>query len=367
MNALSRKTILSIIAITGLMFAGIVAYALAVTPSSDQHQAQVKGAASTSTPVPSAVTLEIFTGSVFIKTPSSDTFTKAVHRQTVPIGSTITTAKTSRAQLVYPGGTVTRLDYETQVKVSQYAQPHSVIVEILQGRIWSRIKKLTGNELYQTESEAVTAVVRGTSYNHGVKTEGYDLAIVLKGTVEITCKKTGSTVVVDQGEMGNMDCENKQTLSPYDITQKVYDEEWVQFNMEQDRELNTRFGAETYSDEPATPTATLTTTRSPRESAGVTATSVNETSTNDSRQTQQAPTATPIPRENAPSATPTRIPVTEEVPTATPTPDPRSARLTEAAQQPSPTPAPTQAPLRIRNESDSLIEIQVGDLLQLSL
>lgn len=366
MNALSRKTILSIIVITGLMFAGIVAYALAVT-SSEQTQAQVKGETSTPTPIPAAITLEIFSGSVFIKTPSSDTFIKAVHRQAIPVGSTITTAKNSRAQLVYPGGTVTRLDYETQVKVSQYAQPHSVIVEIIQGRIWSRIKKLIGNEFYQTESEAVTAVVRGTSYNHGVKTEGYDLAIVLKGTVEITCKKTGSTVVVDQGEMGNMDCENKQTLSPYNITQKVYDEEWVQFNMEQDTELNTRFGADTYNDEPATPAATLTTTRTQREPTGVPSAPVNDASAIESPQTQQVPSATSVPRQNAPSASPTRIPAAEEVPTATPTPDPRSARLTEAAQRPSPTPTATPVPARIRNESGSLLEVQVGNLLQLSL
>ncbi len=366
MNALSRKTILSIIVITGLMFAGIVAYALAVTPS-EQKQAQVKGETSTPTPIPAAITLEIFSGSVFIKTPSSDTFTKAVHKQAIPVGTTITTAKNSRAQLVYPGGTVTRLDYETQVKVSQYAQPHSVIVEIIQGRIWSRIKKLIGDEFYQTESEAVTAVVRGTSYNHGVKTEGYDLAIVLKGTVEITCKKTGSTVVVDQGKMGNMDCENKQTLSPYDITQKVYDEEWVQFNLEQDTKLNTRFGADTYNDEPATPTATVPTNWSQREPTGLQNAPANDTSANESRQTEQAPRATVAPRQTTSSATPTPIPAVEEVPTATPTLDPLSARLTEAAQRPSPTPTATPVPARIRNESGSVLEIQVGDLLQLSL
>lgn len=355
MNALSRKTVISIILITGLLFAGIVAYALAVTPS--QQQAQVKGEVSTPTPIPAPITLEIFSGTVFIKTPDSDTFTKAKHNQGVPVGSTITTAKNSRAQLVYPGGTVTRLDYETQIKVSQYTQPHSVIVEIIQGRIWSRIKKLIGNEYYQTESEAVTAVVRGTSYNHGVKTKGYDLAIVLKGAVEITCKKTGATVVVDQGEMGNMDCENKQTLTPYDITQNVYDEEWVQFNMEQDTVLNTRFGSDTYNDKEATSSATIPTSL-PQRAPSVAEPTINETSDTDSRQTQQAPIVTATPRQNAP-ITPT--------PTATPTTDPRSARLTEAAQQPSPTPTPTQAPVRMRNESGSILEVQVGNLLQLSL
>src|SRR3989304_7105566 len=79
---------------------------------SNQLTANVAG---TSDVKPKYATLEIFGGKVDIKTTNSNTFSPAKDGQEVIEGSTIKTDSAGRAQILYPNGSATRIDYNSEM------------------------------------------------------------------------------------------------------------------------------------------------------------------------------------------------------------------------------------------------------------
>lgn len=310
-----------------------------------ESAASVKGTSAQPSPKKLVATLSIYEGGVYVKKPGEKTFTPAKEKEQLPVGSEVSTNKEGRAQIIYDSGTVTRLDYESRIKIEQYQAPHSIRVKILEGRIWSRIKKLFGKESYETESGNVIATVRGTSYNHGVKTKGFDTAIVLEGSVSITCIENKKTVVVDTEEKGVMNCDKPETLKTASLTEKETSDEWIQFNMLEDILLEE--GTDIPKRGNTLPDSTQVSqvpTSTPQESSG---TSVQTT----------PPTNTPVPATQAPSsATNTPVPATPEP----------AAERTAPSETPVPTvPARTAPPTDIptppaRSPRDASVQIELS-------
>lgn len=212
--------------------------------SAQQADSNVKGVRENT--FSSAIILEIFNGPVTVVENG-----KAINGENgmeLKEGNIITTSGNGRAQIVFPNGTVTRLDKDSMVTL-QKAQlsPQQVEIVVNEGQIWSRIAELLQNETYITLSEKVSAAVQGTSYGHSLVDGETDQIITSKGKVFGSCvnKKQELVVTKDQKVVFTCDDENPLVIN---LSNSDKNSEWYQFNNDQDESLNNRFGPFTYRD-----------------------------------------------------------------------------------------------------------------------
>ena len=213
--------------------------------SSDKNSQIVKSSTPTPTPL---VILEVFSDTIFVKLPETDVEIEAKTLAEIPIGTHIKASDNGRGQLLYPNGSVTRLDFNAEITLGEFNNsPFRVNIILEKGRVWSRIVKLLGGEFYQTETSTLIASIRGTSYNHGFLADGSARGIVTKGKVFMQCKTLGSELVVEKGNLAITDCD-KRTESR-EISKQEFEDPWIVFNIQQDEKLDSRFGKDRYSDE----------------------------------------------------------------------------------------------------------------------
>lgn len=207
-----------------------------------QNKPTVLSAATTKitpTEIPLQATLEVLQEPVYVMFPKSEAPETARTGMTIPQGTIVTTGTTGRAQIMYPGGTVTRLDNSTHVKLSTLdTQKYQIVVDIFQGRIWSRIKKLLGTESYETKTSNTVATVRGTSYEHSVTELDEDSILVLEGDVDFECNENKSLKTsLAANKKALVHCKTDTELTPQDITENDLKQEWVEFNKIKNKDL----------------------------------------------------------------------------------------------------------------------------------
>ncbi len=263
---------------------------------------------------PTAV-IEVFAAPVFVQENKKEKIEVKAKREVVE-GASVSTGKTGRAQIIYPNKSVTRIDFNSVITIGTLTEsPSTIEVDLFKGRIWSRVAKLLGREVYQTKSPTVVATVRGTSYGHGILADGRNKVSSTKNTVEARCFNNIQEALVETGLKFFLDCESEDSeTEPLDATDE---DEWFKFNEKQDEILDRRFGEKTYDDQRKS--VTLSPTRAPTRlpvRASATPTPTPTPAATDAPD----PTATHTP---APTATPSpRVEPTEEiVPTNTPDPE----------------------------------------------
>ncbi|MCX7996146.1 MAG: FecR domain-containing protein [Patescibacteria group bacterium] len=197
--------------------------------------------------VPAPIVLEVFHSDVFILRGTS--LLTAKSGITVQQGDRIETGPEGRAQIVYPNGTVTRLDSGTVI-ILRKAQltPQQIEILIEQGQVWSRITELQKDEMYKTLSKNVSAIVRGTSYGHFVSKNRTDQIMTTKGEVSGTCLNETQRAVIARNQKIVFTCDTEEVLIR-PISSEDRASPWVAFNLDQDGILLDRFGKSTYKDE----------------------------------------------------------------------------------------------------------------------
>lgn len=196
--------------------------------------------------------LEIFSGEVMVKSGDSE-YVKAQHDSHIMPGDTIKTLADGRAQIVYPNGTVTRLDINSEVAFTTISlKPFEVLVEVIDGKIWSRISELDTDESYLTSSREVKTIVTGTSYGHYILPDGKDKIITTKGQVIGECKNKSKKKVVQSNNKIILDCNGDNPPDTIPISSSDQKDEWFSFNQTEDESLNTRFGPFVYKDDEQT-------------------------------------------------------------------------------------------------------------------
>ncbi|GEM_PF-5386478 len=278
---MKKKILIAIIAIILLLIFGLGGKSFIAN-----FQKQDKFQISTiSSPVPAAnPKLEIFSASVFIKTSEGGDWREAQDQQEIPVNTQVKTDSKGRAQIVYPNGTVTRIDKNSQITLEKFEnKPFNADVLLSVGRIWSRVKKLLGGESYETKSSTLVASVRGTSFGLGILSDGQSKITVTKHKVHIDCIENKLQADIDKTDKTITNCKTSPKPLPIDSTE--FNDEWYIFNNQEDLNLDKRFGKNTYSDEDtvlsasttkpsptATPTTKPTPTVTPTPSASPTAT-----------------------------------------------------------------------------------------------
>src|SRR5258708_21314694 len=154
--------------------------------------------------------IEILDNNVYLEAAGATEWTDAKDQQEIKPGTVIKTDTNGHAQLIYPNGTVTRLDSNTQIILKTYqASPQQVNIFVEAGTIWSRITKLLGGESYQSESTNLVATVRGTVYTHQVLATGEDNISVTSHSVHINCEKTKLESDVTEDSETQTNCKTK--------------------------------------------------------------------------------------------------------------------------------------------------------------
>lgn len=300
----------------------------------------VKGVktAATATPKPQVAILEIFSQPVGVKLPGQTKFSTAKEKMIIPQGTIIKTGDEGRAQIVFPGGTVTRIDHESMIRVKQFEpDPQNIFIEILEGRIWNRIKKLFGNESFQSSGGTMIATVRGTSYGHGLLDGDYNRGSVLKGIVQLECFDKSNIATLSANMKGEVNCTMGSGFEEEDVSEIDKSDEWVQFNADQDKKLDERFGKDTYEEDDEVLGTSISSTPIPTIKHGYPTYTPKPTNSNGGNNNPN-PTNT-----NAPAATHTSAP-----PTYTPEP-------------PKPTDTPIPVPVVIKGVSaGGIVEQLIG-------
>lgn len=191
-------------------------------------------------PTPAVARLEIFSNPVTLQLSDNSATQSAKPNTMVPEGAIIETGATGRAQITYPGGTVTRLDANTRIQLQLFQpQPERIAVKILEGKTWSRIKKLFGNESYQTETGTTVATVRGTSYEHSVDENNENIVLVDEGIVDFGCatEKRQKNVPVAANKKALTNCTGDNTIEPVPVDPDDLQDEWVTFNKKENEKL----------------------------------------------------------------------------------------------------------------------------------
>ena len=194
------------------------------------------------TPTPQVMhaTLEIFSNPVSVILPNQEATSEAKTGMIIPEGTIVSTGTTVRAEISYPGGTVTRLDSSTQIKLTTFdPNRYQILVDLYEGKIWSRIKKLLGNESYETKTSNTVATVRGTSYEHSALINDTDQVMVVDGTVDFGCSNSKKPLRtnVEKNKKSVAHCNTDTELKKTDIAPADLNKEWATFNLNENKKL----------------------------------------------------------------------------------------------------------------------------------
>ena len=160
------------------------------------------------------VKLTVSAEKVEVLIPGESDWRAGENEMLLPVGSRVRTNEGGRAQIEYPGGTVTRLDNDSEVLLEtvETGQEKFFGVRIMGGRVWSRVSRVLGKVTYETRSSNVVAAVRGTEYEHDVR-GGVDTVLVAESSVDVRCVNGSGVAVVDVSEQATFDCrETKITV-----------------------------------------------------------------------------------------------------------------------------------------------------------
>lgn len=190
--------------------------------------------------------IEILNGVNVTVTPPGGSPHIGANGEYVEVGGTVATGADTRVQLVYPNGTLTRLDSNSSVTLK--VEPEVAVggdILINAGRTWQRVQKVLGVEGFQTESTTVIASVRGTSYGHSLDKnalgEPVDRILTIEGQVAAKCKLIpgDAEVLVDPNKTAELKCVVGQIKKLIDdiINMKKEDFDWIMYNTKIDLDV----------------------------------------------------------------------------------------------------------------------------------
>lgn len=150
------------------------------------------------------VILEIDEGGVEVWPADGNTWERVRDGHEISTGDRVRTLDSSAASIIFFDNSVMRLDENTEITLtelhidSENYLDQDVDVELLSGRVWSRIMNLLDlDSTYEVETSSVVATVRGTAFSMSVGDRGETEVDVTESQVALTMFKATS----DTGEI----------------------------------------------------------------------------------------------------------------------------------------------------------------------
>jgi uncharacterized cupin superfamily protein len=106
------------------------------------------------------------------------------------LGDAVRTDATGFAEIVYPDGSLTRLDADTELEIRALSAIDEVVAtetELVSGRVWNRVEQLAGpDDEFTVDTPVASATVRGTAFVVDCRAKGACTFTVLEGTIIVT-------------------------------------------------------------------------------------------------------------------------------------------------------------------------------------
>ncbi len=197
------------------------------------------------------IILEVLKGQVKVSFEGEEKTLTAPVGQEVEPGVIITTLAGSQANLVFPNGSVARLDEETSVNLNEFldeAQSSSVKLQLNSGNLWSRVQRLLDKETsYEVQTANTVAVVKGTVFNLAykegkTKLEVLDKKVVIKAIDPKTKQAlAGGEAEVESGKAVELDEKSPPTaqrpIVVKVLTAQELDRPWLKDNLAKDKQI----------------------------------------------------------------------------------------------------------------------------------
>ncbi|MEX0827119.1 MAG: FecR family protein [Acidimicrobiia bacterium] len=180
-------------------------------------------------------TLRIHGGTVEVDADGAGTFSAGTEGQTLTEGATVRTGLAGRASVEWPDGSVTRLDFETSLRIVGLERGGGVlpstVVEAEQqaGNTYSRVVDITETgSRFEIETPTASAAVQGTTYAVLVAPDGSTSIVVLEGAVLVTLP-SGEEVLVEAGFTLTVAADGSFT-GPTATSAEMLNSDWLVFN-----------------------------------------------------------------------------------------------------------------------------------------
>ncbi len=144
----------------------------------------------------------------------SDDFDAITTPIDVVTGDRVRTDASGFAEVVYPDGSLTRLDVDTDfeiVTITDAAGSATTRTSLETGRVWNRVKTLGSEEEFSLETSVATATVRGTAFLVECRQPNSCTFTALEGSVEIVVEGQDpfllvapNSVTVDSAGVGDV-------------------------------------------------------------------------------------------------------------------------------------------------------------------
>jgi hypothetical protein len=199
------------------------------------------------------IVLEILAGQVTVKLGEQETILSAPASQEITKDAVLSASAGSQAQIIFPSGSLARLDESTTVSLADFVSDQARIdIKILleAGNLWSRVQRLADKETtYEVQTSNTVAVVKGTSFNVSYK-EGKTNLQVLSQSVEMKAidpqtKQVleGGQAKVEEGNEAEVDQAflptREKPLAPKILSDEEKEKPWLKNNLEKDKKIET--------------------------------------------------------------------------------------------------------------------------------
>lgn len=186
----------------------------------------------TTSAAPPTAVLRVHSASVEVQEPGG-VFGPALDGQALGEGAAVRTSPTGRASVEWFDGSVTRLDYDTEFRLTQLQSVESgggTVIEAGQayGGSYHRVEELTGTgSRFSVVTPTASAGVEGTTYAVVGMPDGSTSVIVIIGAVVVTA--VGGEVVVEAGLIVDIGADGS-IEGPIPIPDEVLNSDWIVFN-----------------------------------------------------------------------------------------------------------------------------------------
>ncbi|MEX1208975.1 MAG: FecR family protein [Acidimicrobiia bacterium] len=195
-------------------------------------------------------TLRIHGGTVEVDADGAGTFAAGTEGQILAEGATVRTGSDGRASIDWPDGSVTRLDFDTSLRISALERGSGVIASTViegeqkTGNTYSRVVDITetGNR-FAIDTPTASAAVQGTTWAVLVNPDGSTSIVVTEGAVLVTTS-SGEEVLVEAGSTVTIS-EDGSVTGPMPTPDDLLNSDWIVFNDDCDTtgECTTEFNA----------------------------------------------------------------------------------------------------------------------------
>lgn len=178
--------------------------------------------------------LKVFSSKVEVLIPGENDWKEGLDGVKIVAGTRIRTDKTGRAEVRFAGGSVTRIDHNSEIMIEILDTSESnFVINLTKGKIWSRVSKILGKVTYETRTGKTVATVRGTEYGHEIY-EGFDRVVVAESKVDVRCVGENPDTLVIDVQVSDWNCDEGSSpkVKESSIDELVLDE-WYRFNLEE--------------------------------------------------------------------------------------------------------------------------------------